>query len=253
MLPIMPSMRHRAITLALCTAALSLLASAPASAASTTFTTNGGATSVTATTATLNGSFQVTHADSAWVFQYGPTTSYGHYTAPQTVQPGFHAVSAQVTNLTPGTTYHFRLVVYQETTTDSPYNLSDDKSLTTLTTSGGNPPGKKSPGYGTASLRSRSLLVHKGTVAVPLRCAGKSGAFCRGLLTVRTSTKQGGIRCGGTSFSLRAGSTRTLHPRASSGCAALLAVAKRHRVSGTLQATFTTHQASQSLPVTLHQ
>src|SRR3982074_2914403 len=137
MLPIMASMRHRAITLALCTAAASLLASAPASAASTTFTTNGGATSVTATTATLNGSFQVTHADAACVFQYGPTTSYGHYTAPQTVQPGFHAVSAQITKLTPGTTYHFRLVVYQETTTDSPYNLSDDKSLTTLTKSGG--------------------------------------------------------------------------------------------------------------------
>jgi hypothetical protein len=254
MLPIMIRMRHRAITLAACAAAWALIAISPASAALTATVTNGGATSVTSTTATLNGSFHVTYPDSAWAFQYGTTTAYGKLTPAQTVQPGTYAVSAQIKNLNPGTTYHFRLVVYQVTTTDSGYTSSNDLSFQTHSASSGNPPGKKPPSYGKAGLRSRSLLVSKGRVAVPLHCSGKTGSKCRGSLTVRAlGTRGRSIRCGGTSFSLRAGSTRTLHPKIRSSCLALLTAAPRHRISATLLATFSTHQASLSLPITLHQ
>jgi hypothetical protein len=259
MLPIMVWMRNRAITLAACTAVVTLVAISSASAALTATVTNGGATSVTATTATLNGSFHVTYPDSAWAFQYGTTTQYGKLTKAQTVQPGTYAVSAQVTGLAPGTAYHFRLVVYQVTTTDSGYTPSDDLSFQTPAASTGKPPtgkppGKKSPGYGTARLRIRSLAVHNGRIAVPLRCAGKTGSRCRGSLTVRTVGLHGqNIRCAGTSFSLRAGSSKTLHPRVRQSCVSLLSAAHKHRISGTLLATFSTHQASLSLPVTLHQ
>ena len=266
MLPIMVWMRQRAITLAASTALFALVAIGSASAALTATVTNGGATSVTTTAATLNGSFQVSYPDSAWAFQYGTTTAYGKLTPATTVQacPSggptscVHAVSAHITGLAPGTVYHFRLVVYQVTTTDSGYSPSGDLSFQTQNTStspppGGTPPGNKSPGFGTAGLRSRSLLVHKGTIAVPLRCKGKKGSRCRGSLTVRTPGHHGSIRCAGTNFSLPAGSSRTLHPGVRPSCVSLLTAAPRHRVSATLLVTFSTHQASLSVPVTLHQ
>ncbi len=247
-------MRHRAITLAACTAVCALIAISPASATLTTTVSNGGATAVTATSATLHGSFHVSYPDSAWAFQYGTTTSYGKLTPATTVHTGNYNVSALITGLTPGTTYHFRLVVYQVTTTDSGYSPSNDLSFQTHSASSGNPSGHKPAGNGTAGLRSRSLLVSKNRVAVPLHCSGKTGSKCKGSLTVRAPGAHGrSIRCGGTSFSLRAGNTRTLHPKLGSSCISLLTTAPKHRISATLLATFSTHQASLSLPITLHQ
>ncbi len=218
------------------------------------------ATSVTATSATLNGSLQVTYPDSAWAFQYGTTTAYGKVTQAQIVQPGSsYAVSIKVSGLTPGTTYHFRLVVYQETTTTSDFSASQDRSFQTLTAPTGQPPAGTPPstgthpGYGTAALRSRSVLVRKGRLAVALRCAGKQGSRCTGSLTVSAAGKHGrSVRCASTRFSLSAGSSRTLRPRASSGCTKLLAAARRHRIQATLRASFSTHQAPLRVPVTLH-
>jgi Domain of unknown function (DUF1929)/Glyoxal oxidase N-terminus/PKD domain len=70
--------------------------------------TANGATNVTATTATLNGSIlsngnQTITSDG---FDYGTTTSYGTHVAATTVQSG--AFSANITGLTSGTTYHYR-------------------------------------------------------------------------------------------------------------------------------------------------
>jgi hypothetical protein len=254
--PIIELLRLRVLTLAACGAAAALIAAAPAQAA--TSTTNGGATSVTATSATLNGSLQVTYPDSAWAFQYGTTTAYGKVTQAQIVQPGSsYAVSIKVSGLTPGTTYHFRLVVYQETTTTSDFSASQDRSFQTLT--GGQQPVTTSPStgthpaYGTAALRSRSLAVRRGNLEVQLRCVGKKNSRCTGSLTVSAPGKHGrSVRCAATGFSLSAGSSRTLRPRASSGCTKLLAAARRHRIRATLRASFSTHQAPLRVPVTLH-
>jgi hypothetical protein len=256
MMPIMDPMRLRVLTLAACGAAAALIAAAPVQAA--TSTTNGGATSVTSSTATLNGSLQVSYPDSAWAFQYGPTTAYGHVTKAQLAQPGgVQTVSVPITGLTPGTTYHFRLVVYQITTTTSDYSASADRTFQTLAAPSShqppaNPPGKH-PSYGTAGLRSRSLLVRKGRLAIPLRCAGKRNARCTGSLSVRATGKHGrSVSCVATRFSLSAGSSLTLRPRASSACTKLLAAAHRHRLRATLRASFSTHQAPMRVPVTLH-
>jgi hypothetical protein len=255
-MPIMHSMRLRVLTLAACGAVAALIAAAPVQAA--TSTTNGGATSVTASTATLNGSLQVTYPDSAWAFQYGPTTAYGHVTKAQLAQPGgVQTVSVPVTGLTPGTTYHFRLVVYQVTTTTSDYSASADRTFQTLAAPSShppttNPPGKH-PSYGTAVLRSRSLIVRKGRLVIPLRCSGKQSARCTGSLSVRATGKHGrSVTCAAARFSLSAASSLTLRPRAGSACAKLLATARRQQIPATFRASFSTHQAPMRVPVTLH-
>jgi len=75
--------------------------------------TTGAATGVATTTATVNGTVNpdgTTLTDCR--FDYGPTTSYGQ-TAPCSSTPSGSspvAVSASLTGLTPGTTYHFRVV-----------------------------------------------------------------------------------------------------------------------------------------------
>jgi hypothetical protein len=73
----------------------------------------GVATSITATTATLNAALNPNGSEvSACKLEYGTTTSYGS-SAPCTPSPGSGenpvAVSASVTGLTSGTTYHFRV------------------------------------------------------------------------------------------------------------------------------------------------
>jgi sugar lactone lactonase YvrE len=73
----------------------------------------GAASSITATTATLNATVNPNGSEvSACKLEYGITTSYGS-SAPCTPSPGSGespvAVSASVTGLTSGTTYHFRV------------------------------------------------------------------------------------------------------------------------------------------------
>ena len=72
----------------------------------------GGATGVTGTTATLNGTIDANGISTAVTFEYGLTTGYG------TTVPGVPSpvtgntptpVSAAITGLTPATLYHFRV------------------------------------------------------------------------------------------------------------------------------------------------
>jgi len=70
------------------------------------------ATSIGATTATLNGTVNPNGLATTWYFQYGTTTSYGSTTTSTSAGSGNSAVpvSAAVTDLVFGTLYHFRLV-----------------------------------------------------------------------------------------------------------------------------------------------
>lgn len=82
------------------------------------------ATSVTATTAALNGSVNPNGLATDYYFKWGTTSLYGNVTA--TVPAGSGsvnlAVNANLTGLTPGTTYHFALVA---TNGDGTENGSD--------------------------------------------------------------------------------------------------------------------------------
>lgn len=68
-------------------------------------------TNVTSTSAVLHGVATEGGAGSTWFFEYGTTTSYGRSTPSILVTSGAEDVSATVTGLLPGTTYHYRLVV----------------------------------------------------------------------------------------------------------------------------------------------
>jgi hypothetical protein len=74
--------------------------------------TTGAASSVTATTATLNGTVDPNKESTTYWFEYGTTTAYGAQTAPADAGPSnaAKAVSADISGLAPSTTYHFRLV-----------------------------------------------------------------------------------------------------------------------------------------------
>jgi hypothetical protein len=71
-----------------------------------------GANGVTINSATLNGTVDPNGDATTYSFQYGTTTAYGSTTPSLSAGSGNsgQAVSASVSRLTPGTTYHYRVV-----------------------------------------------------------------------------------------------------------------------------------------------
>jgi phosphodiesterase/alkaline phosphatase D-like protein len=70
-----------------------------------------GATNVTASSATLNGSLDPHGLATNVFFQYGITTSYGSTTPTQNRTGNTYLnITANISGLTPHTTYHFRMV-----------------------------------------------------------------------------------------------------------------------------------------------
>jgi hypothetical protein len=103
------------------------------------FTTVGGvpnattltATDITTVSAKLNGRVNANHLSSTVTFEYGTTTTYGHTANPVagTVTGNSDVnVSVEITDLEPGTTYHFR--VKADNSLGSDYG--DDEIFTTL-------------------------------------------------------------------------------------------------------------------------
>ena len=71
-----------------------------------------GVSNVGLTEATLNGEVRPVGVETKYYFEYGTSTAYGSKTAETSVGSGseFVAVSAPVTGLTVGTSYHYRLI-----------------------------------------------------------------------------------------------------------------------------------------------
>jgi phosphodiesterase/alkaline phosphatase D-like protein len=91
--------------------ALGLLVFASAATAAAPTATTGPVSAVGGTTATLSGTVNPGGQATTWQFEYGPTTSYGTKTTARNAGSGTAAadVSADLTGLTPGTRYHYRL------------------------------------------------------------------------------------------------------------------------------------------------
>jgi phosphodiesterase/alkaline phosphatase D-like protein len=89
----------------------------------------GGASSVTVTSATLNGTVNPSGRATTSFFEYGTSTSYGSKTPVKDVGSGTTsvAVSGNVTGLTPARSYHFRLVA----TSDAGTSHGSDQTFTT--------------------------------------------------------------------------------------------------------------------------
>ena len=94
---------------------------------STPSAATGGASSVTSTSATLNGTVNPNGRSTTWYFEYGTSTSYGTKTPAKSAGAGTSAsaVSAPVTGLTTGRLYHFRLVA----TSDAGTNRGADQTF----------------------------------------------------------------------------------------------------------------------------
>jgi plastocyanin len=90
--------------------------------------TTGSATSVTSSSATLNGSLDPHGLTTTVSFQWGTTTSYGHTTAMQS-QTGntYRNIAANISSLATHTTYHFRIVA----TNSAGTRMGSDRIFTT--------------------------------------------------------------------------------------------------------------------------
>jgi hypothetical protein len=190
--------------------------------------TTGNATSVTNRSALLNGVVNVTDPNSAWLFQYGTTTSYSNSTKPQVVGAGVTLVSVQLSGLSPGKRYHFRLVVFQGSYPTEP-SAGIDRAFRTKI-------------YGRLSLRRRRLRVKGRTVTIPLKCTGAAGAVCSGKLAITARGANGAtVRCAGGRFSIHTG-RHSVKKHVRGGCLALLGSSAGRRRRARFSATLTTNQ-----------
>src|SRR5262249_25885397 len=89
-------------------------------------TTHSYAQTVGRTTATLVGAASPNGLATPYYWQYGPSTAYGQQTTTQDVGSGTAPVTAQasLSGLTPGVTYHYRLVATNSDGTDYGYDYT---------------------------------------------------------------------------------------------------------------------------------
>ncbi len=201
--------------------------------------TTSQATSITSTSARLNGVANPGDSTSAWFFQYGPTTAYGRQTPAQSIGAGLTLISFRVTGLSPRTKYHFRLVVNQSSVMP---NYGRDFVFTTATANGH------------AILTSRGLKVHHGFAAIPFSCNGVHGALCKGQIGLKARGKVGRhvatVSCGNGRLSTSATHRQTVHAKLGR-CGGLFRNARHGRLHATLRAVFTTDQRPLQTGVTL--
>ena len=91
--------------------------------------TTGSASSITASSATLNGTVDPNSRDTTFYFEYGSSTSYGTKTATKSAGSASspQSESAAISGLQTGHTYHFRLVA----TSDAGTSTGKDETFTT--------------------------------------------------------------------------------------------------------------------------
>ncbi|HXE44559.1 MAG TPA: fibronectin type III domain-containing protein [Conexibacter sp.] len=137
------------IALLALTAGLTLAASAPTA-------TTGDSSAITDTQATVAGTVNPQGQITSYAFQYGTTTAYGQQTSLTAAGSGTAdvPVRADLAGLTPGTTYHFRVIATNATGT----TVGADR---TFTTTGTAPPPAPTPTAttGTAQVNGGSALL----------------------------------------------------------------------------------------------
>ncbi len=146
---------RKAVAGAAAAALTGLILATAALAAGSPVVTSAAATSLTNTTATLNGTVNPNGLDAQYAFQYGPTILYGLETAVTDAGSGTSDVNvtADLTALQPGTTYHYRIIAISSggttagtdltftTTGTAPVNSPFTPVATTGTSTGVNPSG----------------------------------------------------------------------------------------------------------------
>jgi hypothetical protein len=146
---------HGVATLAVLASALMLVSGSALAAGAPTVAT-GAASRVTNTTATVAGTVNPQGQATSYSFQYGLTTNYGQNTANRSAGSGTSnsAVNANLTGLSTGSTYHYRVIA----TNASGTQVGADERLTTT---GPPPPPSAAP---TATTGSASTTANSATL-----------------------------------------------------------------------------------------
>lgn len=145
----------------LVTLAVVAVSAAPALAAAPPSVTSAAATAVSSSGATLNGTVSPNGQATQYAFQWGPTSGYGHETTLVSAGSGTTqtAVSAALSGLAAGTTYHFRIIAFSAAGT----SVGGDLTFATA----GSPPAASPPPVvttGSASSVTQSSAKLTGTV-----------------------------------------------------------------------------------------
>ncbi|HEY1713593.1 MAG TPA: hypothetical protein VGG07_11860 [Solirubrobacteraceae bacterium] len=124
-------------------------------------TTNSYTQTVGSTTATLVGGVYPNGLDTTYHWEYGTSIAYGHQTTAQDVGSGTAPVTAQasLSGLTPGVTYHYRLVATNSDGTDYGY----DYTMATPSVSTIAPVNTVGPVLSGQSVQGQTLTASTGT------------------------------------------------------------------------------------------
>ena len=167
----------------------------------------GPATGIGPDSATLIGTVNEIGVQTSYHFEYGPTTAYGSETP--TVNLGAEItqlpVAARIAGLTPGSTYHFRLVG----TNSAGEGHGSDQSFTTAPAAP--PPAGSITGssgaFAGVSLVSPRLALTRRFIVLKLSCPAGTAGGCSGLtrLSARRRTGTRRVALGKARFSIAAG------------------------------------------------
>src|SRR5947209_1379957 len=132
--------------------------------------TTSSPTGVTDSGATLNGSVNPNGQQTSYAFQWGPTGGYGHETAVTSAGSGTvtSSVSATLSGLASGSTYHFRIIAINRTGTA----VGADQ---TFTTTGSAPPPSPAPSAITGT--SSNVGFSGATVTGSVNPSGQSTSY----------------------------------------------------------------------------
>jgi hypothetical protein len=173
----------------------------------------GPATDVGAQSATLIGSIRADLVGTSYHFEYGPTTAYGSATPATDTGVTFGAlpVAATLDRLTPGTTYHFRLVA----TNKGGVGQGHDQSFTTPAATLGAP--SSASAFAGVRLVSTRLALSGKFIAVKLGCPAGTVGGCSGQTKLSARRRSGTRRValGKARFSIAAGDQAKVRVRVS--------------------------------------
>ena len=196
--------------------------------------TTGAPSAITDTSATFNGSVEPNGAPTTYHFQYGTTAAYGSTTAPSDAGSGqgVVAATAAVADLSPGTTYHYRLVAENS----GGIRQGGDRIFTTSAAGTPTPPAiPAAQAFAGVKLVSTRLALKGGVITVRLSCPAATAGRCTGATKLsarrRTSSRAASrVSLGRARFSIAAGARATVRVRVSRAGRRLFA--RTSRLSG---------------------
>ena len=210
----------------------------------------GVATGLAPTAATVTATVAANGPSASVHFQYGTTVAYGSATPQQTLDAGVspQAVTAALSGLLPGATYHYRVVANNpdgnSTGTDRTFATPINPPANPPGTTPANPSGLPGAFRGLTVTRQSVRLTRKGAAPIKVFCPAATQGTCAGKLKLTTKVKTKArngkhktitVTLGTVGFTVTAGKHKTLDVRLSKRARAR--VKRARKLSSTATAT----------------